>query len=102
MRSEIDLPPHGTPPAFETRLPCRFCGSPTLREVLAHYGARCLECYEAYVREPQPAPRVGDKTIGPRAWASALKARDEAGERLTPSQREMYRDALRLDPKEAP
>ena len=31
----------------------------------------------------------------PRAWAHALKARDEAGENLTPAQRDMYRAALR-------
>jgi hypothetical protein len=32
-----------------------------------------------------------------REWAYALKARDEAGERLSILQREMYRDALRGD-----
>lgn len=31
----------------------------------------------------------------PLDWARKLKARDEAGERLTPAQREMYQAALR-------
>lgn len=36
--------------------------------------------------------RVGERDL--RAWAWALKAREEAGERLTPAQRSAWREAL--------
>lgn len=39
--------------------------------------------------------RMADR--GSLAWAERLKARDEAGERLTLAQRQSYRAALRLD-----
>ena len=37
-------------------------------------------------------------SAGPREWAHALQRRDEAGDRLTPTQRMLYREALRSDP----
>jgi len=78
------------------RTPCLWCKSLTLVETLNQYGARCFNCYEAYCREPQPAPSVmADKRHGdPKAWAEALKQREEAGERLTLAQRDMWRAAL--------
>ena len=33
------------------RLPCRWCGAPTLISMLTQYGARCLPCFEAYCAE---------------------------------------------------
>lgn len=75
-------------------LPCSFCGDLTSRSVLAHLGARCSRCYEAYCRAPQRKVNVGDKRQSPRAWAHALKRREEAGERLTPPQRAMWRAAI--------
>lgn len=78
-------------------LPCSNpnCGTATPRATLAQYGARCFPCYEAYRREPQPRIYVGDKREDPKSWAYALKAREEAGERLSPPQRDMWRQALR-------
>lgn len=93
---EIPLPPHGTPPALEKRAPCGSCGTSTLVSMLGHYGARCLSCYEAYRLELQPkAAFTGDKRSNPKGWALALKAREEAGERLSVAQRDMWRAALR-------
>lgn len=95
------LPPHGhaAPPAgpHEVFAPCTRCNTPTQRSTLAHYGARCLRCYIAFCREPQPTPRfMGDKrTGGNRAWAYALKARQDAGERLPVASQEMLKNALR-------
>lgn len=95
---EFTLPPHGALPATTAdRMPCNRCGTPTLRSTLNHYGARCFECYRSWCNEPQTRPYVGDKaTDGPKAWAHALKAREEAGERLSLGQRTMWRDALHL------
>jgi hypothetical protein len=77
------------------RLPCRFCGKPTLRETLSQYGARCFECFTA-IAVVQHFPDVGDKRIdGPRGWAHALKRRHEQGDRLTPAQVSAYKAALR-------
>jgi hypothetical protein len=50
--NDVTLPPHGKPPASEGRLPCRWCGAPTLGATLSQYGARCFECYEAYCNAP--------------------------------------------------
>lgn len=81
----------------EARSPCRWCGGDTLLATLAQYGARCFRCYEASCREAQPKPRIApDKQrYGAKAWAWALKAREEAGERLTLAQQSAWRDALR-------
>ena len=78
----------------EGRLPCRWCQKQTLVSTLAEYGARCFACYEAYCRDVPRAPQTGDKRRGPRAWAYALRDREQAGERLTIAQRAAYRDAL--------
>jgi hypothetical protein len=95
------LHPHGKPPPVDTGgalLPCLWCKTPTQRATLAHYGARCWRCYEAYCGEVQPRPDfMGDRRVdGPLAWARALKAREEAGERLSLVQQTMWRDALGL------
>jgi hypothetical protein len=85
------------------RLPCMFCKTPTLRETLTQYGARCFTCYEAYCREPRTFPYVGDKQRhGPRDWAHALQARHKAGEKLTPAQVDAYQAALRHEPEPQP
>lgn len=77
------------------RLPCPRCQAPTLIATLNHFGARCEPCYEAYCLEPQPSPDAGDKRSGgPKAGAYALKAREEAGERLSQAQRDMWRAVI--------
>src|SRR5512146_2386823 len=101
----VNLPPHGkAPKRFEQsdsgRLECKWCGTPTLWGTLAQYGARCLDCYERYVRESHPWPAVGDKNIGPKAWAHALKEREQSGERLTGAQRDAWRGALKTEQPE--
>lgn len=74
---------------------CTFCGAPTAWETLSRLGARCQACFDRFCREHQPAPDVGDRReMGSRAWAHALKARDEAGERLTPYQKWAWRRVL--------
>lgn len=99
MTQELYLPPHGSLPSVasdDELLPCTFCGTLTKRKVLATLGARCGDCYERYVREKQSYPDVGNKKAnGPKDWASALKRREEAGERLSIVQRQAWRDALR-------
>jgi hypothetical protein len=78
------------------RLPCRFCGTPTLKETLTLYGARCFNCYTSYCHSAPRCPNVGDKRIdGPRGWAHALKKRHADGDRLTPAQITAYKAALR-------
>lgn len=51
----------------------------------------------------EKAKRMPNGVIDHKAWAKALKARDEAGEKLNPTVRRFYREALRahLDPAEA-
>jgi hypothetical protein len=94
------------------RLPCRYCGTPTLRETLTMYGARCPSCYEAYCRgdrNPEPPMSIDDKratlealrsltarSAPPREWAHKLKSRHEAGEWLTPAQVLAYKAALHM------
>jgi hypothetical protein len=91
---ETVLPPHGHMPG--ERLPCRWCGTPTLRATLAQYGARCFGCYEVFCQAPQPPFRfVGDKREGPQAWAWALKAAEERDpSSVSRSQRAAWRSAL--------
>lgn len=94
----VILAPHGRPPAISNGaalLPCRWCDTPTAHSTLSTYGARCYPCYLAYCREAQPSPDVGDKrNRGSRDWARALKHREESGERLSPAQRDMWREAI--------
>lgn len=76
------------------RLACSWCSKSTLRSVLSQYGARCFECFEGYCRRPQDHAQVGDKEVGPKGWAYALKRREVAGERLTGAQKAMWRTAI--------
>lgn len=77
---------------------CIFCGRATAHDTLATLGARCAPCYRGYCESAsKPTPDVGDKRKGnPKEWAHALKAREEAGERLSGVQRTMWRAALRV------
>jgi hypothetical protein len=77
---------------------CRFCGSPAPFETLVMFGARCSRCYGNYVHESIRAPKVPlDAKAHSKAWAHNLKARLDAGERLSSVQRQMMADVL---PKE--
>jgi hypothetical protein len=92
---DMPLPPHGHMQA-DDRLPCRWCEAPTKLETLSLYGARCFDCFQRYCRDGQlPAVVANRHTEGSKAWAYALKAREEAGERLSSAQRGMWRTALR-------
>lgn len=84
---------------IDKRRPCNACGKSTLIATLSIYGARCFGCYEAYCREPQPMPASrADKRLGPKAWAWALKAVEEASpRRLSAVQQVMWRAALHPD-----
>lgn len=80
-------------------LPCSFCRIETKRETLAAYGARCFRCYGAYCEAAPKAPEwMADKRVdGPKAWAHSLKLREESGERLLPTQKAMWRSALKYE-----
>lgn len=117
MRRDFDSD-DGRPPADRggaNFLPCRWCRKETLSAILAQYGARCSECYDRYCSEGFAPPPLGRLTrqdkLGimrrlravladisgnrsPRGWAYALKAREDAGEQLSPAQRAMWRGAL--------
>lgn len=45
--------------------------------------------------------QIGRPHAEPKAWAYALRDREQAGERLTLSQRSMWRDALGVEPAPA-
>lgn len=89
---------HGKPPSIDSGsvlMPCRWCQTLTQRATLAQYGGRCYRCHDGYCQEPQPSPAfMGDKKVGDKDWANALKAREEAGEALTLAQKIMWREAL--------
>lgn len=97
--------------------PCRVCGVSTPYDDLADLGSRCRQCYGAFLREGNPGwmpnrpltpderskvirkARAGLASLGrqnrdPKAWAHALKAREESGEHLTIAQRDAWRSAL--------
>jgi hypothetical protein len=74
---------------------CRTCKGSAPWQTLSDHGGLCFPCYQAYCREPRTFPNVGDKRMGPRSWAHALKRRHEAGEQLTPAQVDAYQAALR-------
>lgn len=80
----------------ERRRPCACCKGSTLVETLTQYGARCNRCYSAYLVEKLPTPQtIGNKvTGGPKDWSRALREREDAGERLSPVQKTMWRSAL--------
>lgn len=91
--SALQAPEMGDP--GDRLLPCAFCGNATKHKVLATLGARCAKCFRRYCESAPPAPDSGDKRIGPKSWAYRLKAREQAGERLSPVQRRFWREALR-------
>lgn len=76
--------------------PCRICANTTDHELLSKHGGMCLGCFDSWRRRPiAETPDIGDKMKdGPRAWAVALRKREQCGERLTPFQRQAWRDAL--------
>ena len=77
---------------------CTFCGRLTLQETLIEFGARCGPCYDAYRRDVKPAPYAPKAIPGdPHAWAKKLRYREEAGERLTTTQKEAWRKVLLRD-----
>lgn len=94
---------------------CRFCGCTASYETLSSYGARCGACYAAYLRgdrEPMTHLSVEEKkdiagalrtvlTSRPpaHAWAERLRERENAGERLTPAQRNAWRAVLHENPQ---
>lgn len=78
--------------------PCHVCAAPTDPATLGALGRRCRNCWDAWRNTLPEAPDVGNQQHqGPKAWAHALKAREERGERLSAVQREMWRDALRAN-----
>lgn len=84
----------GAQPSSEVSLACCSCRTPTPHSTLSTLGARCFGCYLAYCRQQQPKVWAGDKRNDPRGWARALKTREEAGERLDPAVKAMWRRAL--------
>jgi hypothetical protein len=88
----------GNAPSSEVNLACSFCATPTAQSTLSTLGARCFTCYLAFCRQQQPKVFVGDKRQDFRGWARALKAREEAGQRLDPAVQAMWRRALKHEP----
>lgn len=94
-------PPHGTPPQLANQGLCRGCRTLTAKRELADHGGECAPCYRGYTQGQQTTTDIGDKRVDARDWAKALKRREEAGERLTAAQRDMWRAALHhwVDPQ---
>lgn len=90
--SDVAFEEGGKPPS----LPCRTCQTITDHKTLCSLGGLCFSCYAAWRRAiPKDWPYIGDKAKdGPKAWASALRKRELLGERLTPFQRQAWRDAI--------
>lgn len=94
-------------------LPDRF--PPNVLEFRKLCQSRRTEAARLALPPPKPAgmsdamrervARIGKTSaaLDPRAWAKRLRARELACERLSPTQREMWRDALRepVPPKES-
>lgn len=80
--------------SVEKYWPCTECKKSTLVKTLTQYGARCNACYEFYLTCAPKSDTANKRTDGPKGWAQHLKARELAGARLTPTQREMWRAAL--------
>lgn len=85
-------------------MPCTFCRATTSVQDLNTYGARCFDCYTRYCCQDRHYPTVsvvqrremadaikaavaGGLRPGPREYMRAMKARQEAGERLTAGRR---------------
>lgn len=85
---------------------CSFCGRQALVEILMHHGARCSECFRAYVGEVgcaesvsrgrlrdslrRLAAKMRDGTRDSREWAYALRERHRNGEILGKAQIDAY------------
>lgn len=83
-------------------LSCGWCKASTKVTTLSMFGGRCGSCYGRYVNEVHPGPNVGDKRHeGAKAWAYALKDREENGAALSSVQRSMWRAALHYTGGEA-
>ena len=98
--------------ASASYMACSFCGKQTLKSTLSEYGARCFECFEAYCRNGDPPVRLTDedkaevmrkllvlasnfgRPADPKAWAYALRDREQSGERLSRVQRDSWRKAI--------
>lgn len=94
VRQELAV--HGSDTLRE--MPCRWCGKLASIGSLNTYGARCFKCYEAYCQVQPDYTDTGNKNDSPKAWAHALKRREENGERLSSVQKAMWRAAL--DPRD--
>lgn len=95
--SEVD----SKPIQVDQRKACMCCGTSTLKTMLSQYGARCARCFESYQESKVDYPPLGDRAKDAKSWAVVLRGREQRGERLRPVQKEMWRTALRVSPKEA-
>lgn len=82
------------------KVPCRQCNAPVSSGTLSDHGGMCYPCYLAYSRSAERMPAwlagvPGRNEQGPRDWARRLKARHEAGDRLSKAQIDAYTEALR-------
>jgi hypothetical protein len=80
-QSDLALPPHGRAPLQPEnagRMPCRWCGTPTMIPTLNHYGARCVECFERYCAEPMTRAPLPD-TAAQRDMRKGLRAERPTG-----------------------
>ncbi len=110
MRRDFDSDDGRSAPATD-RAPCQRCQQSTPKATLGHLGAMCQGCYDDYCsmgRPPEGRWSKDDKLEAlkamrsmftktvqdPKAWAYALKAREESGERLSSVQRTMWRAAI--------
>ena len=99
-----DVSREGIDYAFEN-LPERF--PPNVLEFRKLCQSRRIEAARLALPPPRPVGvseavarevariRAAQRDSDPRAWARRLRSRELACERLTPTQREMWRDALR-------
>lgn len=65
-----------------SELPCSACSTPTPRETLGSFGARCYPCYAAYCRDvphwsPERKAIQREAGTGPLAWARCIVLRVE-------------------------
>jgi len=97
-------------------LPCRYCGRTTDRETLGNLGARCQDCYDAYVGRNHAAPVLSmpeklaalEKMRGlfgasqpPRRWAERLQFVEQQRGGMLPAPKHMGRkvgESQRLTP----
>lgn len=97
-------------------LPCRYCDRMTGRETLSNLGARCQDCYDAYVGRDAMAPvlTAAEKREAlaklralfgtaqpPRRWAERLQFVEEQRDGMLPAPKHMGRkvgESHRLTP----